>query len=172
MKIISLLKQKKLLEQTSDHFDPENTLQSVWNDVDELQRDVLRKEQANIERYNKKVSTRLSLLTNHFIILQMILDGDSGPTEAIEADDDKSSENVRQKKKRELREQRQLVMQFDKLSKKFDKGAAQAGETAKIVQKGTGKLVAETAGMLKKKTKKKKEKSLSAKLRLKSKKNN
>ena len=52
----------------------------------------------------------------------------------------------------------------------FERGSSQVGETSKVVQKGTGKLVSETAGMLKKKTKKKKEKSLSAKLRLKSKK--
>ena len=44
-----------------------------------------------------------------------------------------------------------------------------ADSTAKAMGKTGGKEVAETAGMLKKKTKKKKEKSLSAKLRLKEK---
>ena len=86
-----------------------------------------------------------------------------------DVEDETRTENVRQAKKRELREKRQLMMQFDKLSKKFDRGA-QAGDSAQVVQKGTGKLVTETAGMLKKKKKVKKEKSLSAKLRLKSKK--
>ena len=41
MKIISLLKQKKLLEQTSDPFDPESTYQNVWNDPNEIMRDKL-----------------------------------------------------------------------------------------------------------------------------------
>lgn len=45
-----------------------------------------------------------------------------------------------------------------------------ANSTIKSVGKSGGKPVAETAGMLKKKTKKRKEKSLSAKLRLKEKK--
>ena len=32
-KIISLIKQKKLLETTSDHFSPENAFNSTWMDV-------------------------------------------------------------------------------------------------------------------------------------------
>ena len=33
MKVITLLKRKKLLEETSDHFDPENSYEAVWNDL-------------------------------------------------------------------------------------------------------------------------------------------
>ena len=36
MKIINLLKQKKMMENTSDHFDPENTNKTVWNDLRDL----------------------------------------------------------------------------------------------------------------------------------------
>ena len=43
MKIISLLKRKKLLEETSDHFDTENSYQAVWNDLRELKRDEMLK---------------------------------------------------------------------------------------------------------------------------------
>lgn len=48
--------------------------------------------------------------------------------------------------------------------------SSNAGKTATVTTRG-GEEVPETAGMLKKKTKKKKEKTLSAKLRLKEKKN-
>ena len=39
MKIINLLKQKKMMENTSDQFDPENTNKTVWNDIRDLERD-------------------------------------------------------------------------------------------------------------------------------------
>ena len=60
--------------------------------------------------------------------------------------------SVRNQKKKELREQRQIVKQFDKLATKFERGTGSgesAGDTMKVVNKQTGKLVAETAGMLK-----------------------
>ena len=62
-----------------------------------------------------------------------------------------------------------ILDQFEKMaSGSFQKPAALT-KTATVTTRG-GKEVAETAGMLKKKTKKKKEKTLSAKLRLKEKK--
>ena len=39
MKIINLLKQKKMMEDTGDQFDPENTNKTVWNDIRDLERD-------------------------------------------------------------------------------------------------------------------------------------
>ena len=44
-------------------------------------------------------------------------------------------------------------MQFDKLAKNFDRSTSTAGDSMQVVQKGTGKMVDETAAMLKKKTK-------------------
>ena len=68
-----------------------------------------------------------------------------------------------------MREHQKIVMQFDKLATEFERNKA-ADTTMKSIAKGGKKAVAETAGMLKKKGKKRKEKSLSAKLRLKEKK--
>lgn len=76
-------------------------------------------------------------------------------------------EGVRSNKKKELREHQKIIQQFDKLATKFEKSSE---TTVKVQGKQGGKMVAETAGMLKKKTKKRKEKSLGAKLRLKEKK--
>ena len=62
------------------------------------------------------------------------------------------------------------MQQFDKIATQFQKTSG-ADSTNKIApSKKSTELVPETAGMLKKKTKKRKEKSLSAKLRLKEKK--
>ena len=53
MKIINLLKQKKLLETTSDPYDPENSYQTIWNDPSQIMRDKLLEEKRILERYRK-----------------------------------------------------------------------------------------------------------------------
>ena len=155
MKIINLLKQKKMMENTSDHFDPENTNKTVWNDLRDLQRDAKIQELESIEQYRR----------------DLLMSGAGTEVDDVDASKDASRmENVKESKKKELRDQRQILMQFDKLAKNFDRSASTSGDSMQVVQKGTGKMVDETASMLKKKTKQKKEKSLSAKLRLKTKK--
>lgn len=75
---------------------------------------------------------------------------------------------MRSGKKREMRDMDRVVEQFDKLATSFQKTkGAESGVMRKV---GIGEAKVETAGMLKKRTKVKKEKSLSAKLRLKTKK--
>ena len=155
MKIINLLKQKKMMENTSDQFDPENTNKTVWNDLRDLQRDAKIQELESIEQYSRDQ-----------LISGAVADVDDGDA----SKDASRMENVKESKKKELRDQRQILMQFDKLAKNFDRSVSTAGDSMQVVQKGTGKMVDETASMLKKKTKQKKEKSLSAKLRLKTKK--
>merc|ERR1712060_631996 len=147
MKIITLLKRKKLLEDTSDHYDAENSYSAVWNDLSDLKRDRIAKDRATREQYDKDA----------FLEEASASLGDVG--------DEARDSTARNAKKKELQQQRQIVKQFDKLATKFEKGSG-AGDTLQVVNKQTGKLVAETAGMLKQKTKKKKEKSLGAKLRL------
>jgi hypothetical protein len=67
---------------------------------------------------------------------------------------------VRAAKKREEREKNKLLKQFDALAEQYEKSAS-------IIQ---GQKSTESAGDLKRKSKKKKEKTLAAKLRLKEKK--
>ena len=100
----------------------------------------------------------------------MILSGGAVGEDDDSIKDGSGMANVKETKKKEMRDQRQILMQFDKLAKNFDRSTTTAGDSMQVVQKGTGKMVDETAAMLKKKTKQKKEKSLSAKLRLKTKK--
>lgn len=77
-------------------------------------------------------------------------------------------ESVRGQKKRELRDQDKIIQQFDKLATQFERTGG-ANSTQKS-QKGAGAHVEETAGMLKKRSKVKKEKTLGAKLRMREKK--
>jgi hypothetical protein len=83
---------------------------------------------------------------------------------------EETEENVKASKKKEVREHQKIIQQFDKLATQFEKSKG-ADSTQKSVGKMGGDPVAETASMLKKKQKKRKEKTLSAKLRLKEKKN-
>ena len=126
----------------------------MWNDLRDLKRDAKLQELASIEQYKR----------------DNIMSGASVGDEVDASKDASRIENVKETKKKEMRDQRQILMQFDKLAKNFDRSTSTAGDSMKVVQKGTGKMVDETAAMLKKKTKQKKEKSLSAKLRLKTKK--
>jgi hypothetical protein len=71
-----------------------------------------------------------------------------------------------------MREQKAIVAQFDKLATVFERSAQEAETAVSKVKRGKSDAeVKETAGMLKIKTKVKREKSLGAKLRLKAKKN-
>ena len=104
-----------------------------------------------------------------------VLDGTLGSANADIAEKmslqegmEERKETIRGQKKRELRDQDRIVQQFDKLATQFER--QQGANSTQKAKKGRGEEVAETAGMLKKRTKKKKEKSLSAKLRLREKK--
>lgn len=52
-KIINLIKQKKLLEETSDHFDPQNQYLTAWNDPEGIEKNEERKRRARADRYNE-----------------------------------------------------------------------------------------------------------------------
>ena len=43
-KIITLIRQKKLLERTSDHFDHSNAYKASWQDVNDVERQLKAKE--------------------------------------------------------------------------------------------------------------------------------
>lgn len=80
--------------------------------------------------------------------------------ESFGVEDEEVEASIRANKKREEREKQKLLKQFDALATQFEK-------SSKTVQ---GQEKTESAGSIKKKTKQKKEKTLSAKLRLKEKK--
>lgn len=73
-------------------------------------------------------------------------------------------------KKQEMRDRKSLMDKFEKVAYGLTKKSPEVSKAVTVTKRG-GEEVPETAGMLKKKKTKKKEKSLGAKLRLKEKKN-
>ena len=84
----------------------------------------------------------------------------SGSGDRLQLEDQETDMSVRAAKKREEREKQRLLKQFDALAEQYEKSTSVIN-----TQKAT-----ETAGDLKRKSKKKKEKTLASKLRLKEKK--
>lgn len=56
-KIITLIRQKKLVENSSDHFDPNNSYQAVWHDLDDINLSKSLKEKADLEKYNRNLAS-------------------------------------------------------------------------------------------------------------------
>ena len=157
-KIISLIRQKKLLETTSDHFSPENVFNSTWMDVGEIERDRLAQQRRSLARYNRQ--------------LAMAGDNVDGTGDGnLDLDDDETGVAVRSTKKAEMKQKKAIIQQFDKIATGFQTSKSNIGRDATITTRD-GSEIAETAGMIKKRArdKKKKEKTLGAKLRLKTKK--
>ena len=156
-KIITLIKQKKLVERTSNHFDPDNAYMTSWLDLKELDRVKNRKEQAALARHRRS-----------------LLEGDSGERAGFDynSDDETTTTTIVDNKKQRLKQTRAIITQFDKLATNFQSGKKSTIGADATVTSRDGQEKAETAGMIKKRArdKKKKEKSLGAKLRLKTKK--
>ena len=85
LKIITLIKQKKLFEKTSNHFDPDNSYMANWLDIKEIDRVKNRKEQAALEKHKRS-----------------LLEGggsDAGGGFDYNSDDETTSANIRDNKK-------------------------------------------------------------------------
>lgn len=94
--------------------------------------------------------------------------GDAQGSAAMEVDNasQQMEEDIKSTKRKDAKDKQKIVMQFDKMVTAFERTQG-AESTVKVTQGRSKSLKAETAGMLKKKNKVKKEKTLSAKLRLK-----
>ena len=158
-KIITLIRQKKLVEKTSDHFDSANAYKHTWQDVDNIKRDKLAGDVERLKRYQESLRASGEFVSG----------GDVGELRITE---DESANTVRQTKKQELKQRRDIITQFDKIATSFQSSKkSTVGKDHQITARD-GTEMAETAGMIKKRArdKKKKEKTLGAKLRLKTKK--
>ena len=150
MKIINLIKQKKLLEQTTNLYDPTAAVETHWFDVDKIEEaDERKREQLAAARAGKDADAEFG----------------GGLGDSIERGEyEKNLDNkVKNDKKAQAKEQLKIIKQFDTLAEQFKK------TSGSLVSEQPEKK--ETAGMIKRKDKKKKEKTLAAKLRLKAKKN-
>lgn len=143
LKVINLIKRKKLVENTSDQYAPQDQSVSTFYDIDDLELQKRLKQESADEKLKKQMQME---------------EAASGDTFTVE--DEEVEASIRANKKREEREKAKLLKQFDALATQFEK-------SSKTVQT---QEQTESAGSLKKKTKQKKEKTMAAKLRLKEKK--
>ncbi len=145
LKIINMIKVKKLGENTSDHYNPVDAIDSTYIDIDEIDHEQLLKKKRDEEKFRKDMQIEQST---------------SSVGDRLQLEDQEADVSVRAAKKREEREKQKLLKQFDALAETYQK-STQIINTQKVT---------ETAGDLKRKSKKKKEKTLASKLRLKEKK--
>lgn len=145
LKIINLIKRKKLVENASNHFDPLDGTASTWLDLEAIDQEATFKARQEEEKFRKE--------------MQMEAESTSAG-ERLQLEDTEADMSVRAAKKREEREKNRLLKQFDALAEQYEKSTS-------VIK---NQKVAESAGDLKRKSKKKKEKTLASKLRLKEKK--
>ena len=95
LKIITLIKQKKLVEKTSNHFDPDNAYMADWLDIKEIDRVKNRKEQAALARHKRS-----------------LLEGggaEAGGGFDYNSDDETTTANIRDNKKQKLKQTRAII---------------------------------------------------------------
>ena len=153
------MKQKSVLENTQSPFNTEDTVKRDYHDLSLIQKQAEAKERAQMQRFLRNQVLEGTLGSGNADIAEKM---------SLQEGMEDRKETIRGQKKRELRDQDRIIQQFDKLATQFER--QQGANSTQKAKKGRGEEVAETAGMLKKRTKKKKEKSLSAKLRLREKK--
>ena len=90
-KIINLIKRKKLVEDTSDHFSAEDSVNTVWNDMTMIDKNQSEKEKLAFEKYSK----------NQVLNLDEV---DVSEKMALGGVEEESEDGVRSAKKKELRE--------------------------------------------------------------------
>lgn len=159
-RIIELIRQKKLLELTSNIYDPESSFKVDWHDPDLAVKENRLLKQKQLQQYMKRQ------------VLEHGMAADQGDRDVrdFELQQAQEVDEALSSKKTEIRQKKMLLDSFQKMASNITKKSEKVTRTVTVTTRG-GEQIAETAGMLKKKTKKKKEKTLSAKLRLKEKKN-
>ena len=89
---MGLIRQRKLLEHTTNVFDAENAYQATWNDPNTIEREKLLKDKNEIERFNRR-----QLLDG----AQQTAAGQESERLATEAGDDRADEEEVKKTKKE-----------------------------------------------------------------------
>ncbi len=145
LKIINLIKRKKLVETTSNEYSAQDQIDSTYIDIEQIDREETIKKLKEEERFRKDMAMEAA---------------SSSAGDRLQLEDQETDVSVRAAKKREEREKNRLLKQFDALAEQYEKSA----------QVITSHKPTESAGDLKRKSKKKKEKTLASKLRLKEKK--
>lgn len=108
LKIINLIRRKKLVEATSDEFNPADSIDSTFLDLDLIDKEKRLKQMKDEEKFKK----------------DMQIDAASTTGERLQLEDQETENTVRTAKKREERDKTRLLKQFDALAVQFEKSAA------------------------------------------------
>lgn len=95
-KIINLIKRKKLVEDTSDHFNASDSVNTVWNDMSMIDKDQSEKERLAFEKYSKNQVLNLD-------------EADVSEKMSLGGAEEESEDGVRSAKKKELREHQKII---------------------------------------------------------------
>lgn len=106
LKIINLIRRKKLVEDTSDHFKPADQVDNTFFDIDMLdQEEAMRKRRAD-EKFQRDQ------------MLGETMGG--GASDRLALEDTETDQSVRSQKKKEERDKLKLMKQFDALAQQFE----------------------------------------------------
>jgi hypothetical protein len=89
LKIINMIKRKKLEENTSDHFNPADAIDSTFIDIDDIEREELMKKKRDEEKFRKEMAIEAST---------------ANVSDRMQLEDQETDVSVRAAKKREERE--------------------------------------------------------------------
>jgi hypothetical protein len=109
LKIINLIKRKKLVELTSDEYNPAHALDSTYLDIERIEREEIIKQRKEEEKIKRELDQEAQSSTG-------------GDRLALE--DQETDVSVRTAKKREEREKQRLLKQFDALAEQYEKSAS------------------------------------------------
>lgn len=94
LKIIGLIRQQKMLEDTSEAYDPEAAYKNQWQDVEVLQRDKAKRAQSEFDAFQK----------------QRILEGESaGERMRVGGFEEETEDQIKQSKKKEAKEHQKII---------------------------------------------------------------
>ncbi len=101
LKIINLIKRKKLVENSSNHYDPVDSIDNTYLDIDLIDQESAIKKKLEEEKFRKE--------------MQMDTET-SGGSDRLQLEDQDADISVRAAKKREERDKQKLLKQFDALA--------------------------------------------------------
>lgn len=106
LKIINLIKRKKLAEYTSSPFDPADSIDSTFLDIEALERSNQERKIREEEKLRREFAMEAST---------------SSASDRLQLEDQETDVSVRAAKKREEREKNKLLKQFDALAESYQK---------------------------------------------------
>lgn len=109
LKIINLIKRKKLVENSSNHYDPADQIDSTYLDLATIDREQALQKAREEEKFRREMQMEAQT---------------SSAGERLQLEDTEADQSVRSAKKREERDKQKLLKQFDALAEQYEKSTS------------------------------------------------